>query len=398
MKKKRILYFSSISLNPTIGGYLVMYHHLVAKNDFEVLEINNQVIEEHEKKSPFFRFLNPLINRLRRTRLNRLFLVYDFLFRYKFLPTSLTDKIKLFAPDVVLTVAHGNLFWPAIRVSEKFKIPLVSVYHDWWPVLAQQYIKLGDRSIQRIQDQFRELYTKSHCAFCVCEGMRAELGNHSNSHVLFPMSAEIEDQIDSLPITPKIDNQHTPFLLCYSGNISSGYGNLLRRLIVGLKNHQSIDIRLYGNAQTWPSADQEDASKTGILHPFIPSFKDFIPLLNQASALLTVMSFEEEPEIFRRTSFPSKITVYTAFAKPLVFWAPKESSVAQFVKQYDAGLLVEDPETDAIINALETLEKSPEMQDKFAYQARQLYENIFHPDRIHLQFVQQISALIPSQS
>ena len=46
-------------------------------------------------------------------------------------------------------------------------------------------------------------------------------------------------------------------------------------------------------------------------------------MLASADALLSVMSFEKEHELFMRTSFTTKFLDYVAFGKPVILWGPE---------------------------------------------------------------------------
>lgn len=392
MIKKRILYLSSIALEPTTGGYLLMYRHLKMREDFEVFEVNHQVIEAYRQKSTIYKLFDPFVTRLRRTRLsiwllNLLYLNYD-----RQIPDNLLKDIRQFQPNVVLTVVHGNLFWSALQISQQMNLPLVSIYHDWWPLLAEQFINLNFRSVQKLHTLFRKIYAKSNCVFSVCQGMQEELGEHPNSHILYPIPSDPpagltepygsfnEDVVLELPS------------LCYAGNLSSGYGLLLRNVLSLTNCKLPFQLDLYGSVEDWPNLEREAAKKTGVLKPYTP-FHQLVSVFGKASALLTVMSFEKESELFLRTSFPSKFTAYCAFGKPLVVWAPAVSSIASFVKKHKAALLIEDPNPLIFIQKVEELFNSQSLQEELTQRAKQLYEELFHPDRIHQKFVEQILSL-----
>ena len=268
----------------------------------------------------------------------------------------------------------------------------MSIYHDWWPLLAEQFTNLNIRSIEKLNTLFRKTYAKSDCVFCVCQGMQEELGKHPNSHILYPIPSNPPAALNESYDTFNEDIVLERPSLCYAGNLSSGYGLALRNVLSIQNSELPFQLDLYGNAEDWPDLEREAAKKTGVLKPYTP-FHELVPVFMKASALLTVMSFEKESELFLRTSFPSKFTAYCAYGKPLVVWAPTVSSIASFVKEHKAGLLIEDPNPLIFIQKVEELFHSQSLQEELAQRAKQLYAELFHPDRIHQKFVEQVLSL-----
>lgn len=387
----RLLYLSSVPLRDETGGSVVMYHHLDEHNDFEVLEINNLSLQS-TKTSFLRRAVDTCFSRISRTRWHLWGHSYEQIWRYRVLPRSVLKDIRLFAPDVVLTVAHGNLFWLARVTAKRLQLPLVSIYHDWWPMLLQQSYSLRPSDVDAISRRFHQLYSDSDGVLCISEGMRRSLGNHPNSHILYPATSR-----QLKPILVKSATNPEDFRLLYSGNISASYGQKLRSLICTQPAESLVRLSVYGNPYDWPEADRNAACKKGIIKPFIPP-DSFSETLSRASALLTVISFDPEVSKLMSTNFPSKIATYAAFGKPLVVWAPPYSTAAQFVRQHDCGLLIEDPSPEAVWQVLSMLVTNARQQEYLAEQALRLHRDILNPDDIHQKFVQHIEAVCSSLS
>lgn len=389
--KKKLLYISSIPLEKGPGSYLLMYRHLIEKDDYEILEINNSTITEYESSLLLTQVIEKLVKRyFSRTRFTLWIRDYNQLNRYKNPSKKLIQKIKNFAPDAILTVAHGNLFWLASVIAQQLKLPLISIYHDWWPILAKVHTGASQEALQVISWRFQELYKQSNCVFCVCPGMQAELGNHPNAHILYPIPdwKTVPDSPASTTGESKKD-----FVLTYAGNMTSGYGLLLQSLIKALTPEDGITLKLYGNFQDWPESLIDYSLQNDILHNFIPP-ESLRTKLASSDALLVTMGFQREPPLFLRTSFPSKLINYFPFAKPIIVWAPSESSVIKFSKDYDLGIVIEDFRPEAVINAVKELAISREKQRTLSLQSLKLYETLFKPEKIHSTFNWEISKLL----
>jgi len=388
--KQRLLYISSIPLNESSGGSVVMFNHLKKRKDFEVLEINNQIIIEYKLNSYYGRIQDACWNRINRTRVRNWIEGFNQLDSCWRLPLQLEIKIKEFNPNLVMTVAHGNLFWLANKLAKKEKIPLISIYHDWWPTLVQQNWNLTNKCLTKIEERFRQLYHDSDCALCISEGMHQKLGDHrrNNAHILYPLT-----NYDLTSLNFINQTEHTDFKIVYSGKINHSYGKMLQQLIKVLPKNNSYNLRIYGNnSSDWSNEIREQAISQKILQPFIP-LDQYVSTLAKASALLTVVSFDESVSQLMSTNFPSKLTTYAAFSKPLIVWAPAYSIAAQFVKKNDVALLIEDPNPEVLIQSINELANSPQWQQELIEKARKLHLDILNPNKIHGQFVRHITNL-----
>ncbi len=58
------------------------------------------------------------------------------------------------------------------------------------------------------------------------------------------------------------------------------------------------------------------------------------------SALLSVISFEKEHELFMRRSFTTKFLDYVAFGKPVIFWGPEYCTPARVAREHGGAAVV----------------------------------------------------------
>ena len=65
-------------------------------------------------------------------------------------------------PTVVMTVAHQEACYAAMRYAKRYQLPLVTIFHDWWPDIPPVH----DPFRSMIERSFRELYQESSLA-CV---------------------------------------------------------------------------------------------------------------------------------------------------------------------------------------------------------------------------------------
>jgi hypothetical protein len=88
------------------------------------------------------------------------------------------------------------------------------------------------------------------------------------------------------------------------------------------KVEATSDLEIVGPNADWPKNVLERARVPGTYLGFKP-LEEASAVLASADALLSVMSFEKEDELFMRTSFTTKFLDYVAFGKPVILWGPE---------------------------------------------------------------------------
>jgi len=314
------------------------------------------------------------VRRLAQTRLHRF--AHDFwCWRDgRWLDNSLPKAVPAGDQVVVLTAAQGDACRAARRFAQKHRLPLVTFFHDWWPdmdLIHSPFRKL-------LEKRFRELYRQSQLAFCVSEKMRALLGPHHNSQVLYPIPAKAN------PLLP-LKALHYHFRVLYSGNLYE-YGPILAEALKALKHHPQIRLEVRGGNPQWPQALRQEMQREGLWHDYVPP-AEAAEWLGAANAFLVPMVFEPAMRRRMETSFPSKMPEMAQFGKPLIIWGPEYCSAVKWARQGNRALCLTDPNPTALRQTLEKLVASPDEQHRLAVAARQAAQTDFNPDRIQAQFM-----------
>jgi hypothetical protein len=106
-----------------------------------------------------------------------------------------------------------------------------------------------------------------------------------------------------------------------------------------------------------------------------------------------VMSFEEEHELFMRTSFTTKFLDYAAFGKPILLWGPDYCTPSRLAVREDAAVVVPDPDPAKAVSAAESLRADRALREKYAAAACRLRDGLFNPDRLQDAFVKAVSGI-----
>jgi glycosyltransferase involved in cell wall biosynthesis len=364
-----------------------MYRHLVEQSPFELHVASNADFAEglliHTKiELPF------LFQKIKKSRFGPK--LKSWITDYEnFIWPSLSfpeveKAIDCFKPHVILTLAENSLCYVAQKLARKHRLPFAVLFLDWVPIMQGHF---GCKSTQSILDRrFRQLYKACDLALCTSDGMQEELGSHPNSHVIYPMPGKHRMPDSFWP--PKTRK----YRIVYVGNAQGFYGRMLRRLVHAMAKEAHMEIKIVGPTQDWPEEEIRQAKEKGTCLGSMPPEKA-AEVLAGADALLVVMSFEREHELFMRTSFTTKFLDYAVFAKPVILWGPNYCTPSRLAKREDAALVVETESSAGVIEAAKKLIDDTAEVARLAASSRRMNQTVFSPERLQEIFETQIENL-----
>jgi glycosyltransferase involved in cell wall biosynthesis len=378
-KKIKVILISTVTPGPNSAGQLVLNRHLVNEPSVEL-----QVIQTEPRKLGMRKFMRQLLGRLSQVEwLHPFCQDVMVLWRGGWIDAELPAPQVSEIPSVVMTVAHEEGCYAAMRYAERHDLPLVTFFHDWWPDMAEVHAPF--RSM--LERSFRQLYEESSLALCVSEGMKKELGAHANSQVLLPMPAEPE-----VKITADVNNHGPSFKLIYAGNLK-GYGAMLMKALEVLKGHPHIRLEVRGDSSSWPDSIKNEMSELGILLPFV-SRDELERWLKTADAFLITQSFDEGEQRLMSTNFPSKLLEFAQYGKPLILWGPAKATGPQWARSTGQGLVVDEENPERLRQVVERLSEDTGVQERLSAAARNAAGGCFAPVRIQSDFLQWMSKIV----
>jgi len=384
---RRLLVLSPVTPRQTSGGEIILYRHLARLAEAVDITVavaagqSSQLGRTLDVAAPpgLWALAQHGLERLTRTR----FAPWARAARWM-LPARvvvpcnlkrLREHIKYHRPDVILTVAHGDQAWLALEMAADCGVPLVSVFHDWFPA----YLTVPAWARARLEANFRRLYQQSRVAFVVSESLKQALGPHHDAVVLYPIPGDSS----VVPLaTPSAPVRQKPLVLGYLGNLSGNYGGMMRQLWETVKGQSDLAVRMWGPLPDWPATLLQACCEDG-------SYGGYVPLetLHTTDVLLVVASFASEDATLMQTNFPSKLVEYCRFGKPVMIWGPEYSSGVQWARQHRAAHVVTEDAPEAVITAVRRLAQQPDEWQRLARAAQQAARTLFEPDRLQAQFV-----------
>jgi glycosyltransferase involved in cell wall biosynthesis len=331
-----------------------------------------------------------LVHRLRKSRFGPRFGAWSIDYENSIWPLTANDAleeaVQRFQPQIVLTLAECGLSHIARKTAERHRLPLAGLFLDWFPVMEGHY---GHKLTQRILSQrYRELYAACDLAFCTSDGMREMLGPHPNSHVIYPMPGKYR-----VPVEKSLPRSNRKFRVAYVGSVENFYGRMLCSVIERIEATSDLEIIVVGPNADWPKELLERARARGTYLGFKPP-EEAAEVLASADALLSVMSFEKEHELFMRTSFTTKFLDYVSFGKPVILWGPEYCTPVRVAREHGWAAVVPAADPTAVVCLCHKIARDTELNEKLSKQALQLHQTLFNPDRLQDIFVQKITELV----
>jgi hypothetical protein len=367
-----------------------MRRHFIERRDFEMLVLTNEgfidpTVESHSYSRPAW------LQRAMRTRFRRIIRQIEMCFLgWIMLPTALR-LAREFKPDVIFTIPDNDVSWCAYLLARRLNLPLATNFQDWWP--QNQYWAESERPFpltrKLIESRFRRMYSASELAFCTSEGMKEFLGEHHNAVTLLPCPGEAPKEI-----TPaRLPDGTRPIRIVYAGTVSGDYGRMVLALAKRLHSLSGkFDFQVYGPRPDWAAEDTNWARNAGIYRGFIPH-EQLRPVMAEADAFISVMSFEPIYEIMSRVSFTTKFLEYTQYGRPVIVWGPSYCQPVRVAKSQGAGLPITTPSVDDVVVGLELLLNQTEYS-RLTDGAIRAAATFFSPDAIHAILRDNILAVI----
>lgn len=371
-----IIVISSVRPEPTSAGQIILHRHLVGQPGI-TLEVHGT----EPRRPTLSKLIRRIGGRLGKTRLRRFVEDFWVLWAGRWIDPELPRTINHSENTIVLTVAHGDGFMAASRFAKRHNLPLVSIFHDWWPDMVAAH----GPAKQRLERHFKELARESAVAFCVCEGMREALGPVPNAVILPPIPAN----------TPRVEtwqrNPTQPFKIVCSGNMRE-YGAMLGDVLEESLEQPEILLQVRGANPAWSGERMARMRANGRWLDFAPR-DELEAWLATADAFLVPMTFDPAMRRRMETSFPSKLVEFARFGKPIIIWGPEYCSGIRWGLDADEVLCVTDPEPTQALHALLLLQSDPALVSRCTRQAVAFARCEFDPARIQQAFRGNITQL-----
>ncbi len=186
----------------------------------------------------------------------------------------------------------------------------------------------------------------------------------------------------------------SPWTIIYTGSVYSAQASAFRNLVAALD-------RIGGSFNLHVYTAQSDAQvrENGLLGPYVHRH-DHLPqaqsLTRQRDAdiLFLPLAFDSAISEVVRSSAPAKVAEYLASGRPILAHAPKDSFVASFFKERQAGYVVDEPDVNLLVTALRRLGEDARLREELIRNA-QTAAREFSVENARVAF---LAALVPDRT
>jgi glycosyltransferase involved in cell wall biosynthesis len=182
--------------------------------------------------------------------------------------------------------------------------------------------------------------------------------------------------------------------IVYTGAIYRMQADAVRDLIYALGNsnlsgivqNQGISLALYSGASL------RYLKKLGVDAPYVQyggfvSIAQIPEILSKADILFLPLSFLPENAHIVQTSFPTKTAEYLASGIPTLVYAPPYSSVTQYFRQHNIGLVVDNSDVNELTNALTRLTTDLDLRKAIVENSREIAKKNHDTEMLTHQFL-----------
>jgi glycosyltransferase involved in cell wall biosynthesis len=284
--------------------------------------------------------------------------------------------------DMIWAVLQGQtMVRVAGKLAANLRLPLVSQVWDplgWW--LRAHGVDRWNRRIAR--RQFDKTLTQSISCITASWAMAAQ---YEKSYGVRSIPVIASHDINTAASPPPRLRNEREFVIGMAGQFYAlaEWENLLAALnfagwqVAG----RSVRLKVLGG-HIPPIGAPERTDFLGWKSP-----QEAIRILaDETDVLYCPYPFTPVMEEVARLSFPSKLPLYFAAGRPVVFHGPAYSSPARYLAERDAGVLCTQPTPAAIYNEMERLALSPALYSQTLQNARAAFLRDFTLDRMQQQF------------
>lgn len=374
----RILVLTKNPVSDGVGGELLMHRHIKASPpawQFYFHHLGDGTIQT----SPFFRRLHHGSRRR-----ERLLNAWDACNGTSVRLTPILELCARVKPHLLYTIADGPLTFRVRQAAGRLGLPWVAQLNDWFP----GGLDTPDQLEPLIAKAYLRLMRDSTRLLCFSEEIREAAASLPQARVLYPIPEPFT------PIDPVKPETHALFAGRFDHFLGPEMKSLLRAVLGrDTPNH----LRIIG-----PNADWDDETHSlvrgTLIYQGMKKGRDLHRELASASCLLVLAPFGEDRSHIARYSFPSKIPEYCQHDRPILVWGPKESSSIRWAQRTGAALIVDSPDPQLVLNAIERLSQDTQLVSSLTTAAGQEARTRFQPQALQNIFETTIREAISSKS
>lgn len=271
--------------------------------------------------------------------------------------------------QIILAVYPDDIFLlNAYLLARLFCKPLFVYFHN-------TYLENSPHNILAKWLQPRVLNYAKHI-FVMSEGVKRfyqkqypEKKFSSLTHIV-PKLPDI-DQIDEIPL-------HSPIRLVFIGNVNGSCEDAARRFALLVNDNPGIELRIYSGMSP-RSFYQKGFTGKNVTIETVP-YDQLLVKIGDADIVIHPHGFHGPMANHEyQTIFPTKTIEYLLCRRPILAHLPDDCFLAEFYRQYDCALIVNEPTLDSLKQGLNTLALDKALRRRLVMNALKAARQFYAP-------------------
>ena len=184
--------------------------------------------------------------------------------------------------------------------------------------------------------------------------------------------------------------------IVYTGSVYHAQADAFQNLICAIRQMPNYELHIYTSQPASALAEYGICGPAVIQHEHV-SYEDVRCIHENADILFLPLAFRSEIQEVLLTSAPGKLGEYLASGRPILVHAPENSFVCDYFKRTEAGIVVDQPDPDALETALRRLRDEPEFVRNIVQNALEASSE-FEVTRVREQFLSLLATLSKRES
>jgi len=315
---------------------------------------------------------------------------------------SMSERFKVwlseFKPEILyLQVSTRESLLFANDLCDYLKVPSVIHMMDDWPSTISSKGLFKNYWKRKIDSEFNQLLSKVSLHLSISEAMSEEYKKrYDKEFIHFHNPIEVENWLPYTKTNYSIDMQHIKVLCAGRIGDTGIFDSILEvAQCFDKMNEREANIKLHIQTPTKKKRvlDRLQKYKCVIINPF-SDYKELPKIFSESDILLLANDFGKEGNDFLRFSMPTKASEYMISGTPVLVYAPHESAVSRFFRNYNCGYTVTNQGEAEITNAINTLLNDEDLRKRLSRNAVNVAKEKFNANLVRKDFQSMISSLI----
>lgn len=342
--------------------------HLTKENNF--IKKDAQGLQRTSKKDVYY-FIHFLVEKL-----ITFIGIYHFVYRLR-ISKELTRWIEQYNPEIIYAQASNMQLVRFLNsVYKKFKIPYVlHIMDDYYNTMVKGGM-LYPYWKDKLGKEYKTLLRNADSLMSISEGMSKAY--HQRFHMNFipfhnPISTELW-----LKNSKENWKSNSIFTLMYAGRIGIGSEKSLIDIAEAVEELADGGLHINLKIQRNMNCSKLPTKLLKLKSTRLSSAVDYIQLpsqLSSADVLVLPIDFDKESIKYIKYSMPTKVSEFMITGVPILVYAPENTALTEYAKEYDWALVVSKNNKDELKKAIIDLYLNEELRKQLGCKAKKLALN-----------------------